>query len=233
MIKAIYENVKLCIKNYDNSSNAQFFDMSLGLKQGEPLSPLLFILFVNDIYSCIDFSQLSNNDINLLSMHMLLFAVDIALFTTNPESLQLQLNQVYEYSRKWGLKINVNKTKICIFEKAKSRHNYSWFVDTEPIEIVDSFCYLGIKFFYTGSMVYAIKSLSDQALKTYNNLLSVFSRIKLDIKIKFSLFDSLVVPILLYGSEVWGICNCKEINKLHLGFCQIVLGVRPQSSNAA
>jgi hypothetical protein len=233
MIKAIYENVKSCIKNHDNSSNAQFFDISLGLKQGEPLSPLLFILFVNDISSCINFSQLSNDDINLLSMYMLLFADDIALFTTNPDSLQLQLNQVYEYSRKWGLKINVDKTKICIFEKRKSRHNYTWFVDNEPIEIVDSFCYLGIQFFYTGSMVNAVKTLSDQALKAYNNLLSVFSRIKLDIKTKLSLFDSLVVPILLYGSEVWGIYNCKEIDKLHLRFCKIVLGVRPQTSNAA
>jgi len=48
---------------------------------------------------------------------MLLFADDIALFTTNPETLQNQPNQVHQYSCKWGLKINVNKTKICICEK--------------------------------------------------------------------------------------------------------------------
>jgi hypothetical protein len=117
------------------------------------------------------------------------------------------------------LEINGNKTKICIFENRKSRHNYTWFVDNEPIEIIDSFCYLGIQLFYTGSMLNAVKTLSDQALKTYNNLLSVFSRINLDIKTKLSP----VVPIY----------NCKEIDKLHLRFCKIVLGVRPQTSNAA
>ena len=47
------------------------------------------------------------------------------------------------------------------------------------------------------------------------------------------MFDTLVVPILLYGSEVWGIYNFKEIDKLHFKFCKHILGVRPQTSNAA
>ena len=53
----------------------------------------------------------NSQDIDRLSLHMLLFADDIALFTTNQESIQLQLNSIYQYSCKWGLKINVNKTK--------------------------------------------------------------------------------------------------------------------------
>jgi len=57
-------------------------------------------------------------------MFMLLFADDIALFTTDPTSLQNQLDAVASYSNMWGLKINVNKTKICIFEKKKSNHHF-------------------------------------------------------------------------------------------------------------
>ena len=40
-------------------------------------------------------------------------------------------------------------------------------------------------------------------------------------------------PIILYGSEVWGIYNTSEVDKLHLKFCKLILGVRPQTSNAA
>ena len=119
MIKCIYANVKSCIKNSKDMSYSDFFDGSLGVKQGEPLSPLLFILFINDIKDCINVQNLSNADLHLLSVFMLIFADDIVLFTTNPVSLQNQLNNLYLYSTKWGLKININKTKICIFEKTK------------------------------------------------------------------------------------------------------------------
>ena len=96
IIKAIYSNVKSCVKLPDmNFSN--FFDVSIGLKQGEPLSPLLFILFVNDISHNINFNNLTDSDIEQLSLYMLLFADDIALFTTNPYSLQLQINSLNQY----------------------------------------------------------------------------------------------------------------------------------------
>ena len=92
---------------------------------------------------------------------MLLFADDIALFITNPESLQLQLNALYDYSCKWGLKINVKKTKICNFEKKKSRSMFNWKINYEINETVDEFCYLGIKFQHTGNMSNTVKALTS------------------------------------------------------------------------
>ena len=235
MIKAIYRKVTSCIKNARDMTYTDFFDITLGVKQGEPLSPLLFIIFINDISESIDFQNLSGQDLHMLSVFLLLFADDIALFTTDPESLQKQLDAIYKYSLKWGLKINVNKTKICIFEKRKSNCNFNWTINEEPVDIVDEFCYLGIKFHCTGNLNKAVKTLNDQALKAYYHLLSVFSRLSIDIKTKLSLFDALVVPIILYGSEVWGVYSActAEVDKLHYKFCKTLLGVRPQTSNAA
>ena len=34
---------------------------------------------------------------------------------------------------------------------------------------------------------------------------------------------NIVVPILLYGCEVWGYENCDIIEKLHMEFCRMVL----------
>ena len=233
MIKAIYRNVKSCVKNSCNMIYSELFDVTLGVKQGEPLSPLLFILFINDVKETFDFQNLTERDLNLLSVFMLLFADDIAIFTTNPESLQSQLDAIHKYSYEWGLKININKTKICIFERRKSLCNFRWFINREVVDVVDDFCYLGIKFHCTGILNRVVKTLNDQALKACNHLLSVFSRISLDIKTKLSLFDSLVVPIILYGSEVWGVYNLREVDKLHLKVCKLILGVRPQTSNTA
>ena len=90
---------------------------------------------------------------------MLLFAVDIALFSTTPESLQLQLNNINDFSKTAGLKINIIKTKICIFEKRKSNNNYSWMIHNQQLEVVYSFCYLGVNFNYTGNFRYSVKNL--------------------------------------------------------------------------
>ena len=46
-------------------------------------------------------------------------------------------------------------------------------------------------------------------------------------------FDKMITPIVLYGSEVWGIYCIKEIDKFHIKFCKYVLGVKTQTSNFA
>jgi len=112
--------------------------------------------------------------------------------------LQSQLNSIYTYSLKRGLKINVNKTKICIFEKRRRQNNFEWYINDEKLEIVESFIYLGMKLVKNGNLMYAVKTLSDQALRTMNNLLILFKKIKLDIKTKLFLFDGNTYFIIIF-----------------------------------
>ena len=46
-------------------------------------------------------------------------------------------------------------------------------------------------------------------------------------------FDSIILPILMYGSEIWGFCRRDDIEKVHLRFLKQILGVRKQISNVA
>ena len=149
---------------------------------------------------------------------MLLFADDIALFPTTPESLQIQLNNINDYSKKAGLKININRTKICIFEKRKSNNNYSWMIDNQQLEVVSTFCYLGVNFHYTGNFRYSVQCLVEKANKAYHSLRTLFEKIELDIQTKLKLFETMVTPIMLYGAEVWGIYGHDEIDKLQMKF---------------
>ena len=41
-------------------------------------------------------------------------------------------------------------------------------------------------------------------------------------------FDSLFSPILLYGSEIWGLQGFDSIDKIHIKFCKILLAVCQQ-----
>ena len=53
----------------------------------------------------------------------------------------------------------------------------------------------------------------------------------LPIECQLDLFDKIVKPILLYGSEVWGFRNCGILEKVHLKFCKLLLNVKTSTAN--
>ena len=42
----------------------------------------------------------------------------------------------------------------------------------------------------------------------------------------YDLFIKIVVPVLLYGCEIWGFTNLQMIERLHLKFCKILLNLK-------
>ena len=70
------------------------------------------------------------------------------------------------------------------------------------LEIVDDYSYLGICFKYNGNFAKAKQHLVDQAQKA---LFSIYQKIRnnnIPFHMQLQLFDSLVEPILLYGTEL-------------------------------
>jgi len=55
ILKSLYNSVKACVKLSATAGSSDFFDISLGLKQGKPLSQMLFTLFIN---ACLDLTKL-------------------------------------------------------------------------------------------------------------------------------------------------------------------------------
>ena len=55
----------------------------------------------------------------------------------------------------------------------------------------------------------------------------------LNISCQLDLFDKLVKPILLYGSEIWGTYKTAitEIEKVHLKFCKLILKLKRSTPN--
>jgi len=71
------------------------------------------------------------------------------------------------------------------------------------------------------------------AICIFSCLLAHFKRTHMELCTKFSLFDRIVVPILLYASAVWGIYGYNDIDIIHMKFCKLLLGVRKQTVNVA
>jgi hypothetical protein len=107
----------------------------------------------------------------------------------------------------------------------------SFFFGNSKLEVADHYTYLGIIFNYNDKFNKAQKKLYDQANKAMFALIAKARRLSLPIDVQFSLFDSLVLPILIYGCEIWGSENCSLIEKLHLRFCKIILNCKSSTAN--
>ena len=108
------------------SEYSDFIASNIGVKQGDPASSILCLFFLNDILNHINTNIDGIISVDEIQLFLLLFADDAAVFTQDPQSLQLTLNDIKQYCNMWKHKLNVNKTKIMIFENG--RHvNYDFF----------------------------------------------------------------------------------------------------------
>ena len=226
-LKSMYSTVKSCIRY--RSTVSGFFDSHIGLKQGDPSFPLMFMLFINDIIDNINSNFQNIFTIDEMKIFMILYADDAILFANTPNVLQSMLNDIDTYCTTWGLKINTRKTKITIFERGRHT-SYNFYLKGTKLDIVTSFKYLGIHFFKNGNRYRTQKRLADQASYALHNLFSLFNQIELPTSEKCRLFDTLVGSILNYGSEVWGLNEAKDVEKIHTKFCRWVLGVKKSTN---
>ena len=196
-IKSMYSSVRSAIRY--NNLTSRCIHSYLGVKQGDPSSSLLFMMFVNDIISNINTNLEGIFSVDEVQLFLMLYADDQVLFSTSPTSLQLMLNDVETYCNAWGLKINVAKTKVLIFEKGNFYTYYDFYLYGEKLEIVTSFKYLGIYFFKNGCWNRSQKCIAEHASKAMHRLFSVFNHYEFSTRKKCKLFDTLVSTVLNYS----------------------------------
>ena len=234
----IYDKAKSCVQS--NKTLSSFFASSTGVRQGENLSPILFSIYLNDLVSHMSqycngletLSQtfkmhLSDDTVEVfLKLFLLLYADDTVIFAETKQELQTALDAMKTYCDMWKLQVNSAKTKVIIFSRSKNRNNEDFYYDNSKLENMEDFSYLGIKFSCKGKFDKAKKHLCDQARKAMFSVLKKARSLCLDIDLQLHLFDTMVVPILLYGSEVWGIENNLIINRFQLDFYKRILSVK-------
>lgn len=235
IIHNLYASAKSCVKQGHMKSTT--FSSNVGVRQGENLSPVLFSLFLNDLSEFISHGYnglnnvsdmakilLSNDDIEVyFKLYILLYADDTVILAESDKELQAALNAMFLYCKSWDLEVNPSKTKVTIFSNRKSQVKPVFTYNGQELDIDDSFVYLGAMFSYNGRFQKHNQRLVDQARKSMFAVLRKARRLHLPVDIQIQLFDSIVVPILLYGSEVSGFENCDILERLCIQFYKIIL----------
>ena len=231
VIYNLYQNIKSCITL--NGANSTFFESYVGLRQGENLSPVLFSIFLNDLepfleeknVTGIEF-ELENDDLFFfIRFVVLLYADDTAIVCESPDEFQSALNNFVEYCQTWRLNINYDKTKVVIFG-ARNIDQYRFEMEGVQIEISNSYKYLGVLLSSNGSFLNARKAIYEKANKAMHLLYKRIYNLNLPLDLQLQLFDSTILPIITYGSEIWGYENLDMFERIHNQFLRTITKCR-------
>ena len=237
IIKNIYKNTKCAVKI--DGKTTKYFKYEKGVQQGNPLSPLLFNLFINDIFEAIKNDVPVTLDGNT-TFNALMYADDLIIIATTPEGLQQSLDGLTNYCSKWKLAVNIKKTKCMTFSKGSNVKKHVFKVNDKVVEHTNEYKYLGITINAKNcSFSPALTNLSTKATRAIYALTSKLPIYSAPVKTMLKLFDSCIAPILTYGSEVWAPFidhdwikwDSSPIEKVHTQFLKRILGVNRSSTN--
>ena len=148
------------------------------------------------------------------NINNLRYADDTTLMAENEEELKSLLMKVKEESEKFGLKLNIQKTKIMA-----SHHTTSWEIDGETVETVSDFILGGSKITADGDCAHEIKRRLLLGRKVMTNLDGIFKSRDITLPTKVHLVKAMVFPVGMYGCESWIVkkAECQRIDALNCG----------------
>ena len=203
--------------NMKGSDNSKFCTM-LGLPQGSVLS-LLFNLFIKDIYALVEGKKVK-------------FADDGTIWQTGPdakllvEALERDLVKITDWTKKWRMKLNIEKTEFCLFNRKMDNEISSITIkmDGKDVKRTDSPKLLGVILDEKLSFQKHIDAIERKATKAAASLAIVGRSEQISAENMLKLYKSIVLPHLEYGSTVWQIGNCEQLDKIQRKCLVLCLG---------
>ena len=202
MIKATYTGAKCRVLH--KSKLSEQFEVNSGVRQGCILSPVLFLLVINDVLeaalnplvSCGLRWKMPSLADNLKHID---YADDICLLAEKLSDVAKMSNALNTHALRAGLKINIGKTKLLSLPASERTIS----ICDEQIENVNSFTYLGCELAEGGGTMEDVDKRICKARGVFGMMCPIWRNSTLRRNTKIRLFRSNVLSVLLYGSSSW------------------------------
>jgi hypothetical protein len=238
LFKKIGTSLTVLLMNYYNASKAYVinkneqsgtFKTTIGVKQGGPLSPRLFSIYIEDIEKLIDDTGIGIK-IHEIVINILLYADDIVLISETKRDMQRLIDITENFGKIREIKFNPDKTNFlsvnghCKIKNKKYENDLALLkMDNNIIDEVVELKYLGS---YINNKLMNKTHLDDRfkmaacSVNTLANNIGFNSKI-LTPKIKVQLYKTYIRPVLTYGLENL-IMNNSQLDKMHTMECNII-----------
>lgn len=175
-----------------------------GVRQGCILSPLLFNLYSEEIFTETLEEETAGIVINGEVVNNMRYADDTVLLASNFNDIQHLLQKLNDRCNEYGLKINLNKTKLMIITKSPQNHNQiNLGIGNTVVENVQTYRYLGTWIEKSGDQTKEIRTRIEIARSTFIKMKKLFTSRDINIELRMRMLRCYVFSTLMYGVETW------------------------------
>ncbi|KAI5751074.1 hypothetical protein M8J77_003920 [Diaphorina citri] len=234
LLRKIYSLAKVQIRVVNQVSEPA--NVTKGVLQGESVSPLLFLLFLNDLEEYFKTKGSRGVPINeLTEILLLLYCDDLVIFASDRVDLQRKLNLLEGYCETNHMLVNINKTKVVIFRQGGRLSRLDkFYYKNQSLEICEEYNYLGILFSSHGVFYKASEQSLSKGRLAVANVRKIMCNSKMDSwESRIQLYNSVVKATLLYGAEVWGFRYGDHIEKCQVYFFKSIFCLPRNTPNYA
>ena len=242
-LKAMYTDVRMAVRL--GGRVGDLFDAPMGVKQGDPLSPLLFGLLIDRLEPYLKLHcPTIGADLATLILNLLLYADDLCLIAESPGDLQTLLDNLHYFCGENKLTVNPSKSVAVVYNaQPTSPAPPTLTFNGREIPYDTQFPYLGMLFDGYKNLKEAWKRNTEKgAMASYlvtrrMNTLEMFNP-----HLRSQTFHTMTLPLITYGCPVWGPQALLPTSSTHAGavldkiqtdFLKRTLGLGPTVPHAA
>ena len=200
-VKSLYEKSEAMVKVEGELTES--FEMRQGVRQGCPLSPWLFNVFLDGVAREARAQFKGGVCLDNCTMQLLMFADDTVLLAQTEEDLQHNVNKFSEAVKRHRLVINTEKTTTMVFSR-QQEVDCKVEIEGQILTNVRKQTYLGVILSENGSLECEVENRIGAALSAAGAVKSqVWESCELSRSAKMVVYNAMIVPTLTYGAESW------------------------------
>ena len=228
MLYKLYINFKCKVRI--GATLSDWYDMRCGIHQGGYLSLVKYISFINSLVVELERSQLCSV-VNHLHTSPVSYADDLATVSIAKSNADLVMQKAYSHSCKWRYKFNAHKSAVLVYreteregKKLKGVRQYR--IGNDKVGERMNYDHVGVKACINGNFTARTSEKIKKGRRTFYSVTGTGVRRRgLNMSTCNLIFWSLVVPVTLFGSELW-VLNDQDVHAQRALYVQCTYIVR-------
>lgn len=194
---------KTCIQWFGRKTDS--VNKTRGVKQGCPLSPIIFTIALNAVIETV-VEVLGNYNIQGENMNppmILAYADDVIVISENALELERFLQEFIPTAESIGLELNISKSEVLVRDPYDRQHQLqqggSIRLCNMDIKLVEKMKYLGVYLTNNINRPATVRERIKSAFRICHSIVPFFTKNKLSFNLIRTMYHAVITPVITYG----------------------------------